>query len=86
MSLFIEFAGMAAGMLTEQMKKSRLPWWKIFLIPAAIFFSLFSLYVIFFPSDRGLLAGFAMAFIFGITTGGVFLLVFFLRDRFGKSR
>lgn len=85
MSLFIELAGMAAGMLTEQMKKSRLPWWKIFLIPAAIFFSLFSLYVIFFPSDRGVLAGFAMASVFGMATGCLFLLVFFLRDRFGNS-
>lgn len=39
-----------------------------------------------FPSEKGMLAGFAMALIFGMAAGCLFLLIFFLKDRFGKKR
>jgi FtsH-binding integral membrane protein len=86
MSVFIELAGMVGGMLSEYMQENRWPWWKIFLIPATTFFSLFSAYVIFFPSEKGMLAGFAMASVFGLAVGFLFLLIFLLKDRFGKRR
>lgn len=86
MNLFIELAGMVAGMLSEYMQKNKWPWWKMLLIPAATFFLIFSVYVLLFPSEKGMLAGFAMALIFGMAAGCLFLLIFFLKDRFGKKR
>lgn len=83
MSLLIDPAGIAVGMLTEHIQKNKWPWWKMFLTPAASFFSV---YAIFCPSEKGMLAGFAMALVFGMAAGCLFLLIFFLKDRFGKRR
>lgn len=86
MNLFIELVSMAGEMLAAHIRKHQWPKWKIFLIPAITFCGLFTLQVLLDPPEKGVLAGLWGAVIFGLLLGLFFLLIFSLKNRFGKSR
>ncbi len=69
MSIIVEIAGMAAGMLSEY--ASSKGWGKIktFFVASSVFFAIFLLSVLLFPSDKGLFVGVVVALGLGLILG-----------------
>lgn len=69
MSLIIDIAAMVGGMLAEYASSKQWSKTKIFSISSGIFFTIFTIYVLSFPSDKGIFVGILIAICLGITLG-----------------
>jgi hypothetical protein len=69
MSLIVEIGGMLGGMLAEYASSKKWSKPKIFFATSCSFFTLFSVYVLLFPSERGVLVGILFAICLGIVLG-----------------
>lgn len=61
MSLMVELAGFLAGMISEYAQQKRWGSFKVFIVTFSLFFTLFALYVLLFPSERGVWVGLSVA-------------------------
>ena len=69
MSIIVEIAGMVAGMLSEYSSSRGWGKAKTFFVASGLFFTIFFLSVLIFPSEKGLFVGVAVALGLGVTLG-----------------
>lgn len=85
MSLMIDLSGMLAGMLSVYAKKRGWGKWKIFWVVSFAFFLLFSIYVVMFPSEKGVYVGILAGALFGVFVGSAFIVFMLIHERFQKD-
>ena len=84
MSLIVEIAGMAGGMLSEYARKKRWSKPRSFFMTFFTFFFIFSTYVLLFPSEKGILVGIMAAIILGLSMGTALVFLINIHDRIRK--
>ena len=81
MSLMVEVASFVAGSLVEYARQKQWSNRKIFVVMFSTFFMMFMLYVLLFPTAKGIWVGIACAALLGASMGFVSVLLM----HFGNS-
>ena len=83
MSIIVEIAGMAAGMLSEYSSSRGWGKAKTFFVACGLFFTIYFLYALMFPSERGLffdvVAGLGLGAFLGLLLVG--LMIFYEKNK-----
>lgn len=89
MSIIVEIAGMAAGMLSEYSTSRGWGKVKTFFVASGLFFTIFFLSVLISPSEKGIFIGMLYALGLGVTLGlciiGLMILYEKKKNRFKKG-
>jgi Na+-transporting NADH:ubiquinone oxidoreductase subunit NqrB len=81
MSLIVEIAGMVGGMLAEYASSKQWSKLKTFFVSSGCFFSLFTIYVLLFPSDKGLYIGVSIAIGLALTLGACVIGLMYYHEK-----